>query len=76
MRHSLVYTTHIISLLGIRGRAHLTHSFIPAPDNLASTELELERLASLARRVEFLSVGQRSNVMDFDSLPLLGGGAI
>lgn len=50
---------------------YLSDAFVPALDNLALSNLELEGLAPIAGRIELLSVGQRARVMDNHGLTLL-----
>jgi len=51
---------------------HLCDSLIPSLDNFTLSNLELEWITTIARRVEFLSIGECSCVMNHDSLSSFG----
>lgn len=55
-------------------QAHLSHSFLPALDNLLPADLELEGLVSVSRRVKLLPVLQHPYVMNDTCLSFLWKG--
>jgi len=52
--------------------AHLGHPFVPSSNHLTLSNLELERLSSVSRRVKLLAIGQGPGVVDNDRLSLFG----
>lgn len=42
---------------------HIGHAFIPPTNHLASANLELERLATISRRIKFLPIGQSAYII-------------
>lgn len=64
----------MFSLLGISKKRliHLSNTLVPASDDLAPADLELEGLSAIAGRVKLLSVGQGPCVVDHHSLARLG----
>ena len=62
--------------LGTFTLAQLSYTLIPAFDDLALTELELERLAPVSAAIELLAVLQCAGVVHRDSLASFGKGPI
>ncbi len=60
------------SQLGPLADGHLGDSLVPAADDLALADLELERRIAVTRRVELFAVGERAGVVNDDGLALLG----
>lgn len=60
------------SQLCLGSNRHPRNTLIPAFDDLAGSDFELERLSAVTRRIELLAVGQSSSVMNLNSLAMLG----
>ena len=61
--------------LGALADAQLGNSLIPATDDLALADGELEWLVAVARRIELGAIVQGAGVVDRDLLAILGIGA-
>merc|ERR1712168_1575777 len=58
--------------LGPFSVGRLGNAFIPTFDHFSFTELKFEWLSPVAGRIEFLSIGQSTGVVDLDSLSFGG----
>lgn len=63
---STVAESRVNCELALLANSHVEEALVPALDDLASADLEVEGLATIVGRIELLAVGQGAPVVDGD----------